>query len=56
MVAETERAQRSALADLDRQIEYWNTAGAEKPFAHPVSFERIEQWLNPESRMLCIAK
>jgi SAM-dependent methyltransferase len=40
------------LADLDHQFEYWNTAGAEKSFAHPLRLERIRQWLKPESRIL----
>lgn len=40
------------MADLDRQFEYWNTAGAEKSFAHPLRLERVRQWLKPESRIV----
>lgn len=38
--------------DLDRQINYWNEVGPTKPFGHPVNFERLAQWLIPESRIL----
>lgn len=40
------------LVNLDSQYEYWNTAGAEKTFRHPVNLERVGRWLNPESRIL----
>jgi SAM-dependent methyltransferase len=40
------------MTDLDRQFEYWNTAGAEKSFAHPLRLDRIKQWLPRESRIL----
>jgi len=40
------------LLDLDSQLDYWNTAGTQKPFAHPVNLRRVRQWLTPESRIL----
>jgi SAM-dependent methyltransferase len=40
------------MTDLDHQLEYWNTSGAEKSFAHPLRLDRIKQWLNAESRIL----
>jgi SAM-dependent methyltransferase len=38
--------------DLDRQFDYWNTEGPQKPFAHPLNFSRVSQWLSPGSRIL----
>lgn len=40
------------LQDLNHQIAYWNRAGPAKSFGHPVNFERLDQWLNPDSRIL----
>jgi len=40
------------VRDLDRQIDYWNRIGPAKPFGHPVNFERLEQWLALDSRIL----
>jgi SAM-dependent methyltransferase len=40
------------MSDLSWQVDYWNGPGAEKPFAHPVNFARLEKWLSPESRIL----
>jgi len=40
------------LVDLDRQYEYWNREGPQKPFAHPVNLERITQLLPRESCIL----
>lgn len=40
------------MQDLDRQVDYWNRIGPGKPFAHPVNFERLAQWLSPDSRIL----
>ena len=40
------------MQDLDRQIDYWNRLGPTKPFSHPVNFERLAQWLAPDSRIL----
>lgn len=40
------------MADLDRQLEYWNKEGPNKAFAHPLNFDRLSQWLAPESRIL----
>jgi SAM-dependent methyltransferase len=40
------------LLDLDSQLDYWNTAGTQKPFAHPLNLRRVRQWLTPESRIL----
>ena len=35
------------MLDLDSQFEYWNTAGAQKSFAHPLNLQRLSQWLSP---------
>ena len=40
------------MIDLNSQLEYWNTAGTQKPFAHPLNLRRVRQWLTPESRIL----
>lgn len=40
------------MQDLDRQLDYWNRMGTRKSFGHPVNFERLKQWLSPESRIL----
>jgi SAM-dependent methyltransferase len=40
------------MQDLDRQIEYWDRIGPAKPFGHGVNFERLGQWLAPDSRIL----
>jgi SAM-dependent methyltransferase len=40
------------LADLDRQLEYWDTEGTRKAFAHPLNLQRVAQWLSRESRIL----
>lgn len=40
------------MEELDRQIDYWNRIGPAKPFGHPVNFERLEQWLGPDSCIL----
>ena len=40
------------MVDLDCQLEYWNTEGPQKPFAHPVNLQRVRQWLSPNSRIL----
>lgn len=40
------------MPDLDRQVDYWNRMGPGKPFGHPVNFQRLGQWLTPESRVL----
>lgn len=44
-------AERQSL-NLDHQYNYWNTAGAEKSFQHPVNLERVGQWLTKDSRVL----
>jgi SAM-dependent methyltransferase len=36
-------------ASLDHQLEYWNTEGARKSFAHPLNLRRIRQWLTEDS-------
>lgn len=41
-----------AIIDLDSQLEYWNREGPQKPFAHPLNFERLRQWLARESRII----
>lgn len=35
--------------DLDHQLDYWNTAGPQKAFAHPLNLQRISQWLIRDS-------
>ena len=40
------------MGDLDSQLEYWNTEGSRKSFAHPLNLQRISQWLSAESRIL----
>jgi len=40
------------LIDLNSQFEYWNTAGTQKPFAHPLNLRRIRQWVSDESTIL----
>lgn len=38
--------------DLDCQLDYWNRVGPHKSFGHPLNFERLRQWLSPDSRIL----
>jgi SAM-dependent methyltransferase len=40
------------MQDLDRQIDYWNRIGPTKPFGHPVNFDRLDQWVTLDSRIL----
>jgi SAM-dependent methyltransferase len=40
------------LADLDSQLDYWDTEGTRKAFAHPLSLQRISKWLSHDSRIL----
>ena len=40
------------MQDLDSQLDYWNTTGTHKPFAHPLNLRRVRQWLSPENRIL----
>ncbi len=40
------------MQDLDRQIDYWNRVGPNKPFGHPVNVRRVEKLLFPGSRIL----
>lgn len=40
------------MIDLNSQFEYWNTAGTQKPFAHPLNLRRVRQWVNDESTIL----
>jgi len=37
------------MLNLDHQLEYWNTEGAQKSFAHPLNLRRIRQWLTEDS-------
>ena len=37
---------------LDFQIDYWNRIGPTKPFAHPVNLARLQELLDPASRIL----
>lgn len=38
--------------DLNHQLTYWNRVGPGKSFGHPVNFERLDRWLNSDSRIL----
>ena len=40
------------MSDLDSQLEYWNTEGTRKSFAHPLNLQRVSQWLSHDSRIL----
>jgi SAM-dependent methyltransferase len=40
------------LVNLDHQLEYWNTEGPQKPFAHPLNLRRVNQLLPSDSRIL----
>jgi SAM-dependent methyltransferase len=40
------------MQDLNHQLDYWNRVGPRKPFAHPVNFERLEQKLTSDSRIV----
>ena len=40
------------MVNLDSQLEYWNTEGTRKAFAHPLNLRRVRQWLTPESRIV----
>ena len=40
------------MNDLNSQLEYWNTAGTQKPFAHPLNLRRVRQWISDEGRIL----
>jgi SAM-dependent methyltransferase len=42
------------MQDLNRQLDYWNRVGPRKPFAHPINFERLEQRLSSDSRIVDI--
>jgi SAM-dependent methyltransferase len=42
------------MQNLDHQLDYWNRMGPGKPFSNPVNFERLSQWLTPDSRILDI--
>jgi SAM-dependent methyltransferase len=36
----------------DIQLEYWNTVGPTKSFAHPVNLKQLSRWIGPTSRIL----
>jgi SAM-dependent methyltransferase len=38
--------------DVDHQLEYWNTEGPQKPFAHPLNLKRVSEWLTRDSRII----
>lgn len=39
----------SILIDLDSQLDYWNTEGPQKTFAHPLNLRRLTHWLSIDS-------
>ena len=41
---------KSIMVNLDNQVDYWNRVGPGKPFAHPLNFDRLGQWLSPLAR------
>lgn len=40
------------MVNLDSQLEYWDTEGTRKSFAHPLNLQRVAQWLSSNSRIL----
>ena len=40
------------MIDLNSQYEYWNTAGSQKSFAHPLNLRRVRQWVSDEGTIL----
>ena len=40
------------MVDLDTQLDYWNTEGVNKPFAHPLNLRRLSEWLSPDNLIL----
>ena len=40
------------MVELDRQLDYWDTEGTQKSFAHPQNLRRVGQWLSTDSRIL----
>jgi SAM-dependent methyltransferase len=38
--------------NLNSQLDYWNTAGTQKSFAHPLNLRRVRQWVSDESTIL----
>ena len=41
--------QSTEHTDLDSQLEYWNTEGPQKAFAHPLNIRRVTHWLSLDS-------
>jgi len=37
---------------MNSQLNYWDTEGTRKAFAHPLNLQRMNQWLSPASRIL----
>lgn len=37
------------LIELDSQLQYWNTEGPQKTFAHPLNIRRLTHWLSIDS-------
>jgi len=40
------------MKELDHQFAYWNSAGTQKTFGHPLNLQRVGRWLSPDSRIL----
>lgn len=40
------------MVDLDCQLDYWNTAGVQKSFGHPLNLRRVRQWLSADHLIL----
>ena len=40
------------MVALDCQVDYWNRLGPKKTFSHPLNFDRLQQFLNYNSRIL----
>lgn len=41
--------QSTEHTDLDSQLEYWNSEGPQKAFAHPLNIRRVTHWLSLDS-------
>jgi SAM-dependent methyltransferase len=42
----------SSVVSLDCQVDYWNRIGPKKTFGHPLNFDRLQQFLSADSRIL----
>jgi SAM-dependent methyltransferase len=40
------------MIELDRQLDYWDTKGTQKSFAHPLNLQRLDELLRPDSLII----